>query len=130
MKKRVLSTLKVFILAWLAFSALGYIVLLICDTGVPAVGVPYWKEKSAMLIGGLIGCLYGFLNLLRIHSQSFWKLAKEVEKKIDEAETKTELNHILNEDIVSLDKMAGGNPHFSEVSKLRAVIETKMKYVK
>lgn len=63
-------------------------------------------------------------------SDVFWKYAEEVEKLIENAETKESINSILNKEWLTLLNLPMGGAHYHEIHRLRAIISTKSKYVK
>ena len=63
-------------------------------------------------------------------SDVFWKYAKEVEKLIENAETKESINSILNKEWVTLLNLPMGGAHYHEIHRLKAIINTKSKYIK
>jgi hypothetical protein len=63
-------------------------------------------------------------------TEIFWNYAKHLEELINNVKTKEELEHILyNEYNELIDKCQGG-PQIGEVKRIRAIIETRLKYWK
>lgn len=81
-----------------------------------------------------VGILFGLLVWLMVStlrkSRIFWNTAKELDKKIDHANTKKELKDLFDNDFQELCKLSMGNPHYIELNRLHAIIETKHKFVK
>ena len=60
----------------------------------------------------------------------FWEYAEFLEKEIDKATTKKQLEHILYNEFNQLVKKCQGGPQIEEVRRIRSVIETRIKYWK
>ena len=90
--------------------------------------------KRTVLVPSLLGLAMAGIILtftkMANESEQFWTKAKEVEKLIDDAETKQEISDIVYGELTELHKMRMGRPHVHEVNKLITVANTKIKYLK
>jgi hypothetical protein len=96
------------------------------------VDMPLIKRTMlvASILGlGMVGMILLFIQMVN-ESEQFWTKAKEVEKLIDDAETKQEISDIIYDELTELRKMSMGRPHNYEVIKLITVAATKVKYLK
>jgi len=93
------------------------------------------KVLSAVgTLGGLLGGLIGSLateNMRR--SQAFWDRAKEVQKRLEEAKTRKDLDTIFLEEFSNNGKLRKlympGAPHHHEMIRLHTILDTKYKYL-
>jgi hypothetical protein len=83
----------------------------------------------AMISLPLAGLLT-LMNSMDNSSSAFWKYADNVEKLIENAETKDELRNIYNNEFQRLVKMQMGRPHTTMIVKLDSILKTKYKYIK
>ena len=85
-------------------------------------------------IGSTAGILFGLMVMLMTSmvrgSDKFWDYSKEVGSLIDKAETKDDLDLIFNNEFQSLRELSQGGPHYVELKRQYAIIQTKYKYVK
>lgn len=81
-------------------------------------------------ISALISVLFSLMMSQIRKSNAFWKYAEEVEKLIENAETKESINSILNKEWLTLLDLPMGGAHYHEIHRLRAIISTKSKYIK
>jgi hypothetical protein len=63
-------------------------------------------------------------------SRVFWNTSKELYEKIDQAKTKEELKNLFDNHFKKLCDLSMGNPHYIELNRIHAIIETKHKFVK
>jgi hypothetical protein len=121
---------------WLAV----YPVLILFISGL-CYGLGYLSGESMftndfdyLKFGALMGMVFSWMVILMISmtrkSTIFWDYAKYFEELVDKADTKEELKRIwYNEYNELIDKCQGG-PQIGEVKRLKAIIETKYKYIK
>jgi hypothetical protein len=99
-----------------------------------AVGAPEQPDiiliKISLLMGLMMGLPVTAMIYMMRKSAEFWKMAEEVGKKVDDAETKDELRHIMDNEFVELRKRSGGGIHYTELRRLVAIMTTKAKYIK
>jgi hypothetical protein len=85
-------------------------------------------------IGATTGIPFGLMVMLMTsmvrRSDKFWDYSKEVGSLIDKAETKDDLDLIFNNEFKSLRELSQGGPHYVELKRQYAIIQTKYKYVK
>lgn len=88
---------------------------------------------NCIKMGALSGLLFGLLVSLMVStmrkSTIFWEYAEEVEKLIDDANTKDELQSIFDNQFQELRKKCQGGPQIPELNRLYTVMKTKHKYV-
>ncbi len=125
---------KVYIVSWFITALFTIICFTALRPAMTVEGDKFFSFYVILKIGALSGLLFGLMMTLMISmtrsSNKFWEYSEEVSKLIDEAETKEALNGIYNNEFKNLKDLMGGRPHLEEVKKLRAIMETKMKYVK
>jgi hypothetical protein len=89
--------------------------------------------ETCIKAGATLGLIFGLMILLMVSmsrkSVIFWSYAEEVEKLIDEANTKDELQSIFDNQFQELRKKCQGGPQIPEVNRLYTVMKTKYKYV-
>ena len=89
--------------------------------------------KGTMLVSsilglGLVGMILLFLKMSK-ESNEFWKKVEEVEKLIEDANSKEEMK-IASIELGNLYNMRMGRPHVYEVNRLVTIVQTKVKYLK
>jgi len=86
--------------------------------------------STVSALGGLFGSLTTE-NMRR--SQAFWDRAKEVQKRLDEAKTRKDLDTIFSEEFSNNGKLRKlymlGAPHHQEMIRLHTILDTKYKYL-
>lgn len=121
------SALKLFIITSIIFAIVIFFILKILDSNnVPITRLSIGSTVMGMLFGVLIS---GTIDQLR-KSDKFWRYAEVVEKLIDEAESKTDLQLIFEREYEKLKKMSGGGAHSFELKRLHTIMQTKYKYIK
>lgn len=89
--------------------------------------------ETCVKVGVVLGLIFGLLVSLMVSmmrkSTIFWEYAKEVEKLIDDANTKDELQSIFDNQFQELRKKCQGGPQIPELNRLYTVMKTKHKYV-
>ena len=125
--------IKVFLFGWLLCSAIfaGMLyILVITDSIRPDLN---FTGITSIQIGLALGLQFGLIVVLMVSqmrkSREFWGYAKVVEEKIENAETKSELNSIRRYEFESLREMSLGGPHSTELYRLHAIMQTKYKFV-
>ena len=66
-------------------------------------------------------------------SQKFWDRANMIDDEIDAAETKEEVNRIINSELIvggNLRGLSGGGPHHQKMREMYSILVTKYKYLK
>jgi hypothetical protein len=89
---------------------------------------------NCIKMGAILGLIFGLMVMLMTSmvrgSDKFWDYSKEVGSLIDKAETKDDLDLIFNNEFQSLRELSQGGPHYAELKRQYAIIQTKYKYVK
>lgn len=84
--------------------------------------------------GVLMAMIFSWMFILMISmsrkSIIFWDYAKYFEELVDKADTKEELKRIWYNEYNELVTKCQGGPQIGEVKRLKAIIETKYKYIK
>jgi type VI protein secretion system component VasK len=101
----------------------GFVMLMAGDQVIPHR--PHWQISVALTVGYMIGLMLVMMVWMMRASDKFWQAAKALEGKIKEANTKEDLKALYNGDFQALRKMAGGTPHYSELNRLYAILDTK-----
>jgi hypothetical protein len=120
---------QIYIFGWL-FSGgfMASLFLLIPST--PELDLSWDK---CLKVGGFSGLVFGLMLMLMVSmmrkSSEFWTYAEVVEKAIEKANTKEELEVIFENDFQTLRKISQGRPHTQELTKLYHIMKTKHKYV-
>lgn len=63
-------------------------------------------------------------------NSKFWAEADRLEKLVNSTENRDELERILNEDFENFYYLSSHPMHYTEVEKIKAIIDTKLKYIK
>ena len=123
------------ILGFLMISGLASLLIVFPEAVSPGIHV---GVKVVLAIGGIGGVLGGLMGSLATEtmrsSQAFWSRAKEVQKRLDEAKTKEDLDLIYKEDFSpdtgKLRKFYHpGAPHNQEIVRLYTIYDTKYNYL-
>ena len=110
--------LLICVLTMISFTLIGS--LIIADKP----DLPLFVKLS--LVGGTVMGLFATLLFTAAkQSQVFWDLAKELEDKLDKADTISTLADLYYKELKVLEKKSMGTPHFSEVNRLHAILQTK-----
>ena len=116
---------------FLASSIFGMLMMLGMMKGVGMeLPNPIIKLKIVTAMGGFIGLFITLTTSMARSSKKFWQMAKDFEKKLDEATTKQELEDLFNTDFKAVKIQSSGTPHWNEIHRLDAIIQTKYKFVK
>lgn len=85
--------------------------------------------EVCLKIGATMGLIFGLMIMLIISmtrkSNIFWESAKVVEELIEKANTKGELQLILDEEFQSLRNKCQGKPHIIELIRLYNIMKAK-----
>ena len=121
---------------WQVFIVLNIVLFLICFLGFNYIvnQAPLVFELKQILKVSLTFSLFFSLFCLSIIylgrcSVKFWEYSEEVNKLINDAATKEELNKITDNEFQKLIKMSVGGPHQTELIRLYTIINTKYKYL-
>jgi hypothetical protein len=121
--------------AFLMISGLASLLIVFPEAVSPGMNV---GVKIVLAIGGIGGVLGGLMGSLATEtmrsSQAFWDRAKEVQKRLDEAKTKKDLDLIYKEDFSTdtgkLRKLyITGHEHHQEMVRLYTIYDTKYNYL-
>lgn len=86
--------------------------------------------KISIAMGAITGLMFTLMQSMIRRSNLFWDNAKILEDKAEKAETKAELKELFDNDFKELKRMSQGQPHYSEIARLYAIINTKYKCIK
>ncbi len=86
--------------------------------------------KISLIVGVIFGLMFTFLTQIGRNSIKFWDAAKILDENVEKANSKEQIEDLYRNDFMKLKKLAGGEPHFSELKRLHAIISTKYKLVK
>jgi hypothetical protein len=117
-----------------------YPILILFISGL-ACGLDYLSGESTFLtnfnylkFSALMGMVYSWMVILMISmsrkSSAFWEYAKYFEELVDKVGTKEELERIWYNEYNELVTRCQGGAQIGEVKRLKAIIETKYKYIK
>jgi len=85
--------------------------------------------EEGSIVGLFFGLLvYSIVSKIR-RSHIFWDYAKEVEAKVRKAETKEEIQSILENEFQNLRRKREDVPHVIKLQEIYALIKTKSKYL-
>lgn len=94
----------------------------------------FTNNFNYLKFGALMGMVFSWMFILMISmsrkSIIFWDYAKYFEELVDKADTKEELKRIWYNEYNELVTKCQGGPQIGEVKRLKAIIETKYKYIK
>jgi hypothetical protein len=89
--------------------------------------------EACLKIGAMSGLSFGMMAMLMVSMMRkttiFWIYAETVEELIDAAKTKDELTSIFNNEFQDLRKKCQGGPQIQELTRLHAIMKTKIKYI-
>lgn len=117
-----------------------YPVLILFISGL-VYGLDYLSGESTITgnfmylkFGALMGIVFSWMFVLMISmtrkSTIFWNYTKYFEELVDKADTKEELKRIWYNEYNELVTKCQGGSQIGEVKRLKAIIETKYKYIK
>jgi hypothetical protein len=93
--------------------------------------------KLVLVVGGIGGVLGGLMGSLTTgamrKSQAFWDRVKEVQKRLDEAKTRKDIDAIFSEELSHNGKLRKlympGTAQNSVMIRLHTILDTKYKYL-
>ncbi len=86
--------------------------------------------RFSIFLGIIFGLMIALINTELRESDNFWAAASTLELKVKNTEDRNILNTLYDVDYIELIELARCVPHYSEVKRIRAIIETKLLYVK
>lgn len=111
------------------FTALIFYLLdMTVETKIFRETLSYFKLGAAM--GIIFSLMFTLMVSMQRKSIEFWDYAKFLEKEIEKASTKEQLQHIWHNEYVQLVTKCQGGPQIGEVKRIRSIIETRYKYWK
>lgn len=111
------------------FFLFQYVTQWISDKPVPALNIIV-NIKISLGLGAIFGLMIMLMTSMSRKSSKFWSYAETIEKLIEDAETKQALKDIYANEFKELRHLAQGGPHYGEVKRIYAILETKHKYIK
>lgn len=128
------SMWKVYIASYIFATLFTFLIFTCLNPIMTTEGQKMFTTVVTLKISASAGVLFGLMFALMISmsrsSDRFWKYSEVVKNLIDEAETKEALKGIYNNEFTRLKEMMGGRPHLEEVRRLKAILDTKYKYIK
>ena len=86
--------------------------------------------KIGAVIAFFMSLMTSSLVWLSRQSMKFWDEARVLRESVETINDIDGLNRLCNNDLVHLNKIAGGGPHCSEVISIKDIIDTKIKMIK
>jgi len=86
--------------------------------------------KISIAMGVIFGLMFASMNYLSRCSIKFWAAARELEQEIDAITKKDDMINLSETKFQALRKMASGTPHYSELHRLWAIMQTHIKFLK
>jgi hypothetical protein len=97
----------------------------------------FTNPVTCLKFSSLMAIPFTAITLLTISmsnsSQKFWDRANMIDDEIDAAETKEEVNRIINSELIvggNLRVLSGGGPHHQKMREMYSILVTKYKYLK
>jgi len=94
----------------------------------------FTNDFKYLKFGALMGMVFSWMFVLMLSmsrkSTIFWDYTKYFEELVDKADTKEELKRIWYNEYNELVTKCQGGAQIGEVKRLKAIIETKYKYIK
>ena len=92
------------------------------------------RHSYYLKLGSILSIVFSLMGVLMIYVQRkavvFWEYAEFLEKEIDKATTKEQLEHIWYNEFNQLIEKCQGGPQIGEVKRIRSIIKTRYKYLK
>ena len=92
------------------------------------------RHSYYLKLGSILSIVFSLMGVLMISMQRkavvFWEYAEFLEKEIDKATTKEQLEHIWYNEFNQLIEKCQGGPQIGEVKRIRSIIKTRYKYLK
>jgi len=126
------SLWKVYIFGFITMTIMCFIIWCLMDKFILDNGTINFivTIKISIAMGAITGLMFTLMQSMIRRSNVFWDNAKILEDKADKAETKAELKELFDNDFKELKRMSQGGPHYSEIARLYAIINTKYKCIK
>lgn len=126
------SLWKVYIFGFITMTIMCFIIWCLMDKFILDNGTINFivTIKISIAMGAITGLMFTLMQSMIRRSNLFWDNAKILEDKAEKAETKAELKELFDNDFKELKRMSQGQPHYSEIARLYAIINTKYKCIK
>jgi sensor histidine kinase YesM len=125
------SLWKVFFIGWLFGTIISFVLWSLLSltntTFIILNKLMYTSIALGFLVGGCFTTL--FVSIIR-ESSKYWQYSEQLEKLIEQANTKNELDEIYKNEFQELRKLSMGNPHFYETKRIYTMLEMKYKFLK
>jgi len=120
--------------AFLMISGLASLLIVIPEPVSPDTNVVVKVVLAVGALGGVLGGLMGSLITEAMReSQAFWDRVKEVQKRLDEAKTRKDLDTIFSEEFSNDGKLrklyVPGATQNQVMIRLHTILDTKYKYL-
>lgn len=124
--------LTIFAFLFTILFVLSNIMLYFVMTDAATKGMKVLTINERILLTLLVSSLFaligtGLMNLVK-KSKKFWDKAKLIEAEIKKATSKNELQMIYQNDFKALEKLAFGKAHYTELIRLKAIMDTLYDY--
>ena len=86
--------------------------------------------KMSLILSVVFSGMITLMFSMSKQSDKFWESAHNLEKLIDETDTKEGLEKLYENEFKETNKLSSGGVHYSEMKRLYSVIKTKYKYIK
>lgn len=86
--------------------------------------------KMSLILSVVFSAMITLMLSMSKQSDKFWKSAHDLEKLIDETNTKEGLEKLYENEFKETNKLSMGGAHYTEMKRLDSVIKTKYKYIK
>ena len=91
---------------------------------------PLITLKISFITSAIMSIMITLMFSMSKQSDKFWGGVKELEKLIDEKNTRDELEELYQTKFKELHKLCAGPPHFTEMKRLKSIMEMKYKLIK
>ena len=86
--------------------------------------------KMSLMLSVVFSAMITLMFSMSKQSDKFWGSVHNLEKLIDETNTKEGLEKLYENDFKETNKLSMGGAHYTEMKRLDSVIKTKYKYIK
>jgi hypothetical protein len=122
---------------YLIMTALTFVIWFGLSQAVGGTEDVFTNPVTCLKFSSLMAIPFTAITLLTISmsnsSQKFWDRANMIDDEIDAAETKEEVNRIINSELIeggNLRVLSGGGPHHQKMREMYSILVTKYKYLK
>ena len=91
---------------------------------------PFITLKISFMLSLVMSVMITLMFRMSKESEKFWDGAKELEKLIDEADTRDKLQELYQSKFMEVHKLSSASVQYSEVKRLKSLMEMKYKLIK